>query len=154
MATGDSCIYLWTWSLDRLYPAPTEWIGFIKSRIVVATKSWEDDPDVSGYCMWWEWSLCCDPLRFIPCFLIWFLLSVKVKLFANIEMGRIPHCGIRSISMLAFLYVKINPTHKFQTCLRSLDKVRWGVWLGRHIVLALKAFHLNVKINPRGENHT
>ena len=37
------------------------------------SKSWQDEPDRSEYCMWWEWPLCYDPLRFISWFFDLFL---------------------------------------------------------------------------------
>ena len=38
--------------------------------------------------MWWEWSLCCDPLRFSPRMLVWFLLLL-LRSRASLRWGSV-----------------------------------------------------------------
>jgi hypothetical protein len=40
-------------------------LGIYKTKI--GLKSWVDDSNASGCRIWWEWPLCCDPLKLIPC---------------------------------------------------------------------------------------
>ena len=44
-------------------------------EIYIGLKSWIDDPNAIGCRIWREWPLCCDPLKLIPCFLIFTALA-------------------------------------------------------------------------------